>query len=199
MHADRYISSLPRVGVVIPNPSIYLLPEFQDLAAGLSTTLSLPNLLPHGAYATPTSDGFLIYLPSSKPCVLMQEEPLSGSEVLSDHSVSAGSGLWLCGRVQRMHMSHDMSNATAQPLVTVLSPAVARSPAQRHLQLWHPVLHPDWRGLWLGEPTVTYKNLSCCTVPYKTPCLILCMLWWTSRMRMSSYVIGHRRTSVTGR
>ena len=52
------------MGIVIPNPAIYLLPEFQDLAAGLSTTLSLPNLLPHGAFTEPTSDGFLLYLPS---------------------------------------------------------------------------------------------------------------------------------------
>jgi hypothetical protein len=64
MHADRYIESFPRVGIVIPNPAIWLLPQFQDLAAGLSTTLSLPNLLPHGAFAEPTSDGFLLWLPS---------------------------------------------------------------------------------------------------------------------------------------
>ncbi len=52
------------MGIVIPNPAIYLLPEFQDLAANLETTLSLPNALPHGAYAEPTSDGFLLFLPS---------------------------------------------------------------------------------------------------------------------------------------
>jgi hypothetical protein len=62
--ADKYFSSFPKVGIVIPNPAIWLLPEFQDLAATLSTTLSLPNLLPHGAYVTPTSDGFLLNLPS---------------------------------------------------------------------------------------------------------------------------------------
>lgn len=49
---------------------VWLLPEFQDLAATLSTTLSLPNLLPHGAYATPTSDGFLLNLPSCAPAYL---------------------------------------------------------------------------------------------------------------------------------
>ena len=64
MRADRYIESFPRVGIVIPNPAIWLLPQFQDLAATLSTTLSLPNLLPHGAFAEPTSDGFLLWLPS---------------------------------------------------------------------------------------------------------------------------------------
>ena len=66
-HADRYIGSLPKVGIVIPNPVVWLLPEFQDLAAGITTTLSLPNLLPHGAFVTPTSDGFLLSLPTCAP------------------------------------------------------------------------------------------------------------------------------------
>ena len=67
--ADRYFSSFPKVGIVIPNPAIWLLPEFQDLAMSLSTTLSLPNdaSLLHGAYVEPTSDGFLIQLPSCEP------------------------------------------------------------------------------------------------------------------------------------
>ena len=67
--ADRYFSSFPKVGIVIPNPAIWLLPEFQDLATSLSTTLSLPNdaSLLHGAYVEPTSDGFLIQLPSCEP------------------------------------------------------------------------------------------------------------------------------------
>ncbi len=64
MPADRYFSSFPKVGIVIPNPALWLLPEFQDLAAGLATTLSLPDTLLHGAFVTPTGDGFLINMPS---------------------------------------------------------------------------------------------------------------------------------------
>lgn len=62
--ADRYFSSFPKVGIVIPNPAQWLLPEFQDLAAGLATTLSLPDTLLHGAFVTPTGDGFLINMPT---------------------------------------------------------------------------------------------------------------------------------------
>lgn len=74
VHADRYFSSFPKVGIVIPNPAIWLLPEFQDLATSLSTTLSLPNdaSLLHGAYVEPTSDGFLIQLPSCEPLLLLK-------------------------------------------------------------------------------------------------------------------------------
>ena len=64
MPADRYFSSFPKVGIVIPNPAMWLLPEFQDLAAGLSTSLSLPDNLLHGAFVTPTGDGFLINMPT---------------------------------------------------------------------------------------------------------------------------------------
>ena len=67
VRADKYVGSFPKVGIVIPNPAVWLLPEFQDLAAGISTTLSLPNLLPHGAFVTPTSDGFLLSLPTCAP------------------------------------------------------------------------------------------------------------------------------------
>ncbi len=62
--ADRYVSSFPKVGIVIPNPANWLLPEFQDLEMTLSTTLSLPDSLLHGAFVTPTSDGLLINMPS---------------------------------------------------------------------------------------------------------------------------------------
>jgi len=62
--ADRYFSSFPKVGIVIPNPTIWLLPEFQDLEKTLTTTLSLPDGLLHGAFVTPTSDGFLINMPT---------------------------------------------------------------------------------------------------------------------------------------
>ncbi|CAL5229043.1 g12292 [Coccomyxa viridis] len=67
---DRYFSSFPKVGIVIPNPAMWLLPEFQDLATGLATTLSLPDTLLHGAFVTPTGDGFLINMPSLQPSQL---------------------------------------------------------------------------------------------------------------------------------
>ena len=66
MHIDRYFSSFPKVGIVIPNPAIWLLPEFQDLAESLSVALSLPDNLLHGAFVTPTGDGFLINMPTCR-------------------------------------------------------------------------------------------------------------------------------------
>ena len=65
--ADRYFGSFPKVGVVVPSPAAWLLPEFQDLSSRLTTTLDLPAYLPHGVTAEPTGDGFLIWLPSSAP------------------------------------------------------------------------------------------------------------------------------------
>ena len=52
------------VGIVIPNAGAWLLPEFQDLAEALEHTLDLPTILPHGARVDPTSDGFLLWLPT---------------------------------------------------------------------------------------------------------------------------------------
>lgn len=64
--ADRYFGSFPKVGIVIPNPSTWLLPEFQDLASALERTLMLPpnGQLSNGVSLQPDSDGFLIFLPS---------------------------------------------------------------------------------------------------------------------------------------
>ena len=50
---------------MVPSPAAWLLPEFQDLSAQLTTTLDLPAYIPHGVTAQPTGDGFLIWLPSS--------------------------------------------------------------------------------------------------------------------------------------
>ncbi len=69
--ADRYFGSFPKVGIVIPNPSVTVLPELQDLTARLATTLLLPpnGQLPNGLSLQPDSDGFLIFLPSgARPC-----------------------------------------------------------------------------------------------------------------------------------
>jgi hypothetical protein len=41
-----------------------LRPSSQDLANVLEHTLDLPTILPHGARVDPTSDGFLLWLPS---------------------------------------------------------------------------------------------------------------------------------------
>lgn len=37
----------------------------QDVANALEQTLDLPSILPHGARVDPTTDGFLLWLPSS--------------------------------------------------------------------------------------------------------------------------------------
>ena len=68
MRADRYFGSFPKVGIVIPNPAQWLLPEFQDIGRTLQTTLQLPPdaTIGHGFTLEPTSDGFLISLPSSE-------------------------------------------------------------------------------------------------------------------------------------
>ena len=63
--ADRYFGSFPKVGVVVPSPAAWLLPEFQDLSARLTSTLDLPALAGNGITAEPTGDGFLLWLPTS--------------------------------------------------------------------------------------------------------------------------------------
>jgi hypothetical protein len=65
--ADRYFGSFPKVGIVVPSPAAWLLPELQDEAHALTTTLDLPAVVGHGASVEPTSDGLLIWLPSSAP------------------------------------------------------------------------------------------------------------------------------------
>lgn len=64
--ADRYFGSFPKVGIVIPNPAQWLLPELQDIGRTLQTTLQLPPdaTIGHGVTLEPTSDGILISLPS---------------------------------------------------------------------------------------------------------------------------------------
>lgn len=54
------------MGIVIPNPGQWLLPELQDIGRTLQTTLQLPPdaTIGHGLTLQPTSDGFLIWLPS---------------------------------------------------------------------------------------------------------------------------------------
>jgi len=54
------------VGIIIPNPGQWLLPEFQDIGRTLQTTLQLPPdaTIGHGFTLQPTSDGLLISMPS---------------------------------------------------------------------------------------------------------------------------------------
>lgn len=60
-------AACPRLASSSPTRWCACCPDFQDLAAGITTTFSLPNLLPHGAFVTPTSDGFLLSLPTRAP------------------------------------------------------------------------------------------------------------------------------------
>lgn len=67
MRAGRYFDSFPKVGIVVPNPVAWLLPEFIEIGNTISTTLELPkggNGAPFGARISPTSDGFLVWLPA---------------------------------------------------------------------------------------------------------------------------------------
>ena len=66
MLADRYFGSFPKVGIVIPNIGQWLLPELQDLAKTLQTTLQLPPdaTIGHGFTLEPSSDGLLITFPT---------------------------------------------------------------------------------------------------------------------------------------
>ena len=66
VRADRYFGSFPKVGIVIPNIAQWLLPELQDLAKTLETTLQLPPdaTIGHGLTLEPTGDGILISLPT---------------------------------------------------------------------------------------------------------------------------------------
>ena len=63
--ADRYFGSFPKVGVVVPSPAAWLLPEFQDLSSRLTSILDLPAFAGEGLTAEPTGDGFLLWLPPS--------------------------------------------------------------------------------------------------------------------------------------
>jgi hypothetical protein len=69
------------VGIVIPNPGQWLLPEFQDLGRTLQTTLQLPPdaTIGHGISLEPTSDGFLIWLPSGGDPLAQPSAPKQGS------------------------------------------------------------------------------------------------------------------------
>ena len=64
--ADRYFGSFPKVGIVIPNIGQWLLPELQDIAKTLQTTLQLPPdaTIGHGFTLEPSSDGLLITFPT---------------------------------------------------------------------------------------------------------------------------------------
>ena len=54
------------MGIVIPNIAQWLLPELQDLAKTLQTTLQLPPdaTIGHGLTLEPSSDGLLLTFPT---------------------------------------------------------------------------------------------------------------------------------------
>lgn len=54
---------------MIPSPGEWLLPELQDIAKTLQTTLQLPPdaTIGHGITLEPSSDGILISLPTGVP------------------------------------------------------------------------------------------------------------------------------------
>ena len=60
------------MGIVIPSPAQWLLPEIQDIAKTLQTTLQLPPdaTVGHGITLEPTSDGILINLPTGRMLTL---------------------------------------------------------------------------------------------------------------------------------
>ena len=70
---DRYFGSFPKVGIVIPNPIAWLLPELIDAGADLKATIDLPlggKTAPAGAKVSATSDGFVVWLPAIQPTQL---------------------------------------------------------------------------------------------------------------------------------
>lgn len=65
--ADKWFGSFPKVGIVIPNPVAWILPEIANIASSARVVLDFP--VPRGgpqigARVAPTSDGFVIWLPS---------------------------------------------------------------------------------------------------------------------------------------
>lgn len=65
--ADKWWGSFPKVGIVIPNPVAWILPEIANMASSARVILDFP--VPRGgpqlgARVAPTSDGFVIWLPS---------------------------------------------------------------------------------------------------------------------------------------
>ena len=93
---DRYFGSFPKVGIVIPNPIAWLLPEIIDIGNGISATLDLPAAgvtAPAGARVTSTSDGFVIWLPSIQPTQLGEFGFRYGLQVAQLFGVDFGFGL----------------------------------------------------------------------------------------------------------
>ena len=93
---DRYFGSFPKVGIVVPNPVAWLLPEIIDIGNGISATLELPAAginAPAGARVTSTSDGFVIWLPSIQPTQLGEFGFRYGLQVAQLFGVDFGFGL----------------------------------------------------------------------------------------------------------
>eukprot|EP00884_Botryococcus_braunii_P013910 jgi/Botrbrau1/2251/Bobra.101_2s0076.1 len=93
---DRFWSSFPKVGIVIPNPVAWLLPEFVSMASEFQTTIRLPiggKTAPPGTSISRTSDGFVIWLPSPfQPTSLPQFGFRYGLQVAQAFGVDFGFG-----------------------------------------------------------------------------------------------------------
>ena len=93
---DRYFGSFPKVGIVIPNPIAWLLPELMELGDGLRATIDLPiggKSAPAGAKVSANSDGFVIWLPSIQPTMLGEFGFRYGLQVAQLFGVDFGFGL----------------------------------------------------------------------------------------------------------
>ena len=69
---DRYFGSFPKVGIVIPNAAAWLLPDLASIFGEdpLKATVNLPGPgagLPKGGRADATSDGFVLWMPTTQP------------------------------------------------------------------------------------------------------------------------------------
>ena len=72
------------MGIVIPNPGQWLLPELQDIGRTLQTTLQLPPdaTIGHGFTLQPTSDGLLINLPDGGEALILLSSPVGMDWIL---------------------------------------------------------------------------------------------------------------------
>lgn len=102
---DRYWGSFPKVGVVIPNAAAWLLPDLANIFAengGITANLELPTLgvgggLPAGARAEPSSDGFVIWLPSVQPLYISNLGFRFGLQIAQLFGIDFGFGILKIG------------------------------------------------------------------------------------------------------